>query len=83
MDMPIQTERVSSFAGASHLAVDDELRRESDVRPNFSSADINPVCERTGRSKGPASSTVLGNMLISGDRHIICVRDISPIPKHW
>lgn len=62
---------IAAVARASGLAVDDDLRRKSDVRPSSVSGNVDPICDGAGRALRPARTAVSGNMLVFGPGKVV------------
>lgn len=71
----------SSVAASSCLAVDDDLRRKSEVRPGSVSYDVEPISDGAGGSLGPAASAVSGNMLVLVPRKVVDSFDVPPVER--
>ena len=72
--------RVSAVAVTAPSTVDENLRREGDIRPRSVSGDVDPIGDGAGGALGPATSAVVGNVLIFVPGEVVDSADVSPVP---
>ena len=71
---------VSAFAGSSPSAVDEDLRGEDGLGPGAFVHNLDSVVEHRQSPEGPASATVLRNVLVAGFSEVISAVDVAPVP---
>lgn len=76
----VQTYWVSTWAWSSHFTINKVLRRQKNIRPSAVTSNINSIREGTCSSHCPTTSTILWNMLIPCNGHIVDSWHIPPIP---
>lgn len=76
-------DHIATVASAGITAIEHILDGEESRRPGTIALDVDSIGQRASGTMGPARTTVLRNMLISGCRQIVDTVDVSPIPAGW
>lgn len=79
----VGAEKVAAIAGASSVAIDDDLRRESVLGELTIVLDVESVGEGRGGSVSPAGTAVDGDVLVSGETEVVGAINVSPVPVVW
>lgn len=76
----VNTNGLTTVAAATSLTIEDDLNTQGNIRPSSVSSNVDSISKGGGSTMSPARTTVLRNVLVSGERKIVDIADISPIP---
>ena len=77
----VDCSRISALARPASPAVDDGLRRESDVGEAASVGDDEAVGQGRGSALGPAGAAVVRHVLVHRPRQVVGAVDVTPVPR--
>ena len=79
----IDTRSVAAFAAASSLAVEDGLDREVDLGVGVLTRDVDTISKSRGGSMSPATTAILGDMLVPVHTEVVHTIDVTPVKSSW
>ena len=65
----------------SIAAVEENLRGKVDLGPGEVADDVQAIAQSRGGAEGPASSAVLGDVLVAGHGQVVQAVHIAPVPR--